>query len=182
MHITISGNLGSGKSTVAKVLSKKLGYEIYSTGSIQRSAAENMGITTLELNSRMMTDPALDHVIDDTVTRVSLERDNLIFDSRMAWHFARNAFRVFITVNPTVAAQRVLDDQRRGAVETYASVEEAEAALAKRSGLERERFLDIYKLDYYDMNNYDLVLDSTGSTPDAIADIIISEYQKKANT
>ena len=179
MHIAITGKLGSGKSTVAQVLSEKLGYETYSTGSVQRKAAADMGITTLELNERMMTDPSLDHIIDDTVTKISLERDNIIFDSRMAWHFARNAFRVYINVDTAEAARRVFA-AGRGDVETYATEEDAREALEKRAELERERFLDIYGVDYTDPANYDLVIDSTDKTPDITAGIIISEFMKAA--
>ena len=128
MHIAITGNLGSGKSTVASILADRLGYETYSTGSVQRHAASEMGITTLELNERMMTDPSFDHVIDDTVTKISLERDHIIFDSRMAWHFAKNAFRVFITVDIAEAAHRVFAAER-GDVESYADENDAKAAL-----------------------------------------------------
>lgn len=176
MHIAITGRLGSGKSTVAKLLSVRLGYEVYSTGAVQRSAAEDMGLTTLELNQRMMTDPTLDHIIDDTVEKLSLERDNLIFDSRMAWHFAHNAFRVFITVDTMEAALRVLSAER-GEVEKYKTAEEAEAALNSRGGLERERFLQIYGVDYLDPKNYDLVIDSTHMTPDEVANQIIEAYK-----
>ncbi len=177
MHIAITGNLGSGKSTVAGKLSEKLGFEIYSTGSVQRSAAEKMGITTLELNQRMMTDSAFDRVIDDTVTRISLEKDSIIFDSRMAWHFAHNAFRVFIKVDIDEAARRVKAADR-GNVESFATVEEAKASITKRGSLERERFLNIYGVDYSDKNNYDLVVDSTNLTPDEVADIVIDAYRK----
>ena len=34
--ISLAGDLGSGKSTVGKILSRKLGAEVYSTGTIQR--------------------------------------------------------------------------------------------------------------------------------------------------
>lgn len=176
MHITISGRLGSGKSTVAQILSKQLGYEIYSTGAVQRSAAEKLGITTLELNQRMMTDPGFDHIIDDTVAKLSLERENIIFDSRMAWHFAHNAFRVFISVDTMEAARRV-QMADRGEVEAYRTVEEAEAALRSRGDLERERFISIYGVDYLDRNNYDLVVDSTHATPEEVAKKIIDAYK-----
>ena len=48
--ITISGMLGSGKSTVAKILAQKLDYGYYSTGNAQREIAQKRGLTTLELN------------------------------------------------------------------------------------------------------------------------------------
>ena len=38
MHITITGKLGSGKSTVAKKLVELYGFEIFSTGAILRAA------------------------------------------------------------------------------------------------------------------------------------------------
>ena len=40
MHITITGRLGSGKSTVAKLLVEKHGYTYYSTGNIMRELAQ----------------------------------------------------------------------------------------------------------------------------------------------
>ncbi len=179
MHIAITGKLGSGKTTVSKILSSTLGYETYSTGSIQRKAASDMGITTLELNQRMMNDPSFDHVIDDTVAEVSRERDHIIFDSRMAWHFAHNAFRVFLTIETGEAARRVYLAER-GEVETYDNIEEAEAALEERCRLERERFMTIYGVDYTDPANYDLVIDTTKISSEEVAQIIICEFKKAA--
>ena len=55
MHITITGNLGSGKSTICNILKEKYQFEIYSTGKVQRKLAEDMGMTTLEFNQLMRT-------------------------------------------------------------------------------------------------------------------------------
>ena len=73
MHITITGNLGSGKSTVGKLLSEKYGFEIYSTGKVQRELAKQMNLSTLELNQLMMSDRKYDHMIDDETARISRE-------------------------------------------------------------------------------------------------------------
>ncbi|MCD8312248.1 MAG: cytidylate kinase family protein [Firmicutes bacterium] len=178
MHISITGNLGSGKSSITKILSETLGFEIYSTGKIQRKIASDMGITTLELNRRMMTDPSLDFVIDREVEKISKERDHIIFDSRMAWHFAKNVFRVFISVEPAEAGRRVFLAER-GDVECYGSPEEAAVLLEERGKLERERFLDIYKVDYADPSNYDFVVDSTNMTPEEVAAAIIEAFPEK---
>lgn len=174
MQIAFSGKLGSGKSTVCAILKEKYGYEIYSTGTIQRKIAEEMGITTLELNKRMSEDPALDHVIDDAVVKLSRERagDKLIYDSRMAWHFAENTFKVYMYVDPTVAAKRVFAADR-GNVEKYTSVDEAKEMLIARSLEENKRFKDIYSVDNFDYNNYDLIIDSTSATPEQIAEAIV---------
>lgn len=183
MQIAFSGKLGSGKSTVCDILNKQYGYSIYSTGTIQRKIAEDMGITTLELNVRMREDPALDHVIDDAVVELSRQRrgEKLIYDSRMAWHFAEYTFKVYMYVDPTVAARRVLNADR-GNVEKYSSLEEAREMLISRSIEENSRFKNIYGVDNFDYNNYDLIIDSTTATPELIAKVIAEtadEFESK---
>ena len=176
MHITITGKLGSGKSTVAKKLVEQFGFEIFSTGAILRAAAAERGMDVLELNkelsAKLDSDRSMDDLIDNTTIRVAAERkdDKLIFDSRMAWHFVPDSFKVFVTVAPCVAAERVMKDPRPG--EPAEDVDELCAELVERSKVEQARFQALYGVDYYDYNNYNLVVDSSNRTPDEIVAII----------
>lgn len=186
MLISITGKLGSGKSTICGIMKERYGYEIFSTGVINREYARRLGITTLELNKRLNDDPTLDREIDSLVTKISIERkdDQLIFDSRMAWHFAVNTFKIFLTIDPMEAARRVMLNQR-GEEERYTDVNDACEKLVERSTVERARFLDIYNQDYYDYSNFNLVVDTTRRAPDEIVDIIMAvfeEYQKSPET
>ena len=178
MLISITGKLGSGKSTICGILKEKYGFDIFSTGTINREFARKLGISTLELNERLKADPALDKEIDATVTRLSIEKkdEKLIFDSRMAWHFAKDTFKIFLTIDPMEAARRVMNNQR-GAEEHYETVEDACNGLLKRGSVERERFIHIYGVDYFDHNNFDLIVDTTSRTPDEIVHIIIENYE-----
>ena len=178
MLISITGKLGSGKSTVCNLLKDRYGFEIYSTGAFQREVARSMGITTLELNKRLREDPSLDYVIDDKVKQLSIEKaeEKLIFDSRMAWHFAVKSFKIFLTIDPCEAARRVMKNQR-GCEEFYADEQEACDKLIERSQVEQARFMQIYGVDYYDFNNYDLIVDTTARTPEEIIDIIVAAYE-----
>ena len=178
MLISITGRLGSGKSTVCNIMKERYGFEIFSTGTINREYARRLGITTLELNKRLNEDPSLDHEIDGTVTKLSEERkdDKLIFDSRMAWHFAKNTFKIFLTIEPMEAAKRVMNNQR-GEEERYTDVDDACAKLVERSRVERDRFVDIYGVDYYDYNNFNIVVDTTSRTPDEVVAIIMENYE-----
>ena len=101
MHITITGNLGSGKSTTCKILEAKYGFEIFSTGKVIRSIADEMGISVLEMNERMSKDPQYDHMIDDKTAAISRENPDkqLLFDSRLAWNFVEKSFKVFLSVD-----------------------------------------------------------------------------------
>lgn len=179
MHITITGNLGSGKSTICKILSEKYNFEIYSTGKVQRELARQMNMTTLELNQLMCSDHKYDNMIDDTTAKISRENKDkdIIFDSRLAWHFVEHSFKVFVSVSLEVAAERVMMDTR-GAEEKYTSLEEAKKLLAERAATEKLRYKEIYNLNYMDFSNYDLVIDSTFCTQDKIAEIILNEAKE----
>ena len=178
MHITITGRLGSGKTTVCRILSDKYGYEIYSTGKINRAIAAEKGITALEMNELMAKDLSFDHMIDDAVSRISREmRDRtLIFDSRMAWHFACDSFKVFMHIDPAIAAKRVMADDR-GAVEKYTDADDARRQLLARATAENTRYRRIYGTDNLDYRNFDLVADSATITPEALAALILSEFE-----
>lgn len=179
MHITVTGNLGSGKSTIARLLSEKYNFEAYSTGKVQRELAKQMNLTTLELNQLMMSDRKYDNMIDDETARISRDNKdkNIIFDSRLAWHFVESSFKVFVSVSLDVAAYRIMNDQR-GSVEKYSSIEEAKDLLAQRAKTEKIRYKDIYNLNYMDFSNYNLIIDATYCYPDIIADIVMEEAKE----
>ena len=179
MHITLTGNLGSGKSTIAKIMSDHYGYTIYSTGKIQRELAEERGLTVLEMNKLMQQDHSFDNIIDEKVTQLSRESEKELFiDSRLAWHFAEKAFKVVLSVSIDEAARRVYNDDKRGEVETYSSIEDAKKNLIERAHTEDVRYKDIYGLDYFNLKNYDLVLDSTFTKPEVLASVLLNEKKR----
>jgi len=63
--ITIGGTAGSGKSSVAKELAKRLGYKFYSAGDVRRKYALSKGISLAELNKQGEKDPFSDKMVDD---------------------------------------------------------------------------------------------------------------------
>jgi cytidylate kinase len=79
---------------------------------------------------------------------------------------------VYLKVDLKVAAQRVLADRAR-AGESYASLEEAMQALQKRRESELLRFQQLYGLDCRDMSHYDLVVDTSAVTPEAVCQTIL---------
>lgn len=185
MNISITGNLGSGKSSVAKILKEK-GYEIFSTGSVFRQLAMEKGVSVEEFNRQVNEaasrgDRSVDKMIDDTTTRIDAERDNVVFDSRLAWNFAPKSFKVFVITDIDESSRRVFHDSVRAGSESYQSQEECRRALINRQKLETVRYKEIYGIDYYDMSNYNLVIESTNALPKEIAQEILdrmAEYQK----
>ncbi len=177
MNITITGNLGSGKSSIGKVL-KEQGYEIVSTGNIFRQLAMEKGLSVEEFNKQVNEaaargDRSVDKLIDDTTTKIGKERDHIMFDSRLAWNFVPDSFKVFVITDIDEASRRVFHDSVRANSESYETQEACKKALIHRQEMETVRYQEIYHIDYYDMSNYNLVIESTNASPAEIAEEIL---------
>lgn len=176
--ITITGDLGSGKSTVAKELCKRLGYEYLSTGNIQREMAAQRGIDTLEMNYQAEKDKEIDRLIDDRLRQINHEHKSYVLDSRLAWHFVKNSFKVFLTAAPEVAAQRVMNDQQRRNEPQADDVATKSQKLLERRKAEDTRFKKLYGIDCADPANYDAVIDTSHNTVEEIANLILELYAR----
>ncbi len=180
MHfiISLSGMLGSGKSTVGKMLAKQLGYTFYSTGNAQRKIAQERGVTTLELNQLSMTDTSIDKQIDGVFKTLVQEDENFVVDSRLAFFFIPSSFKVKLNIETKIAAERIFNDKTRTNERAYSSVDEAEKDLIERRSLEVERFKKLYHVDIDNEANFDLIIDTTGKTPEQICEKILKYFQK----
>jgi len=172
--ISITGDLGSGKSTVSNLLCKRLDYEYVYTGKIQREIANRYNMTTLELNKYAETHPEIDDEIDSTFKSLN-ESDNLIVDSRLAWFFIPQSFKVFLKTDLTVSASRISGDNQRGN-EKYSSMEDATNKIIARKESENKRYMELYGADCADLCNFNLIVDTSFITPESVAEIIIAEY------
>jgi len=171
--VVINGDLGSGKSTVSVMLAQHLGVRRVSVGSIYRAMAADRGMTALQLNLHAELDDEIDHYIDRLQSEIAASGEQLVVDSRLAWHFFTDALKVHLVTDPTVAALRALE-RPADDVERYASVEEARSRLAIRSESERVRFIARYGADKTRLRNYDLVCDTTRAPPTEVVERIIS--------
>lgn len=169
MNISLTGTLGSGKSSLCELLKEK-GYSVISNGVIFREIAEEKGISVVELNKLSETDKSIDKMLDDRSIILGKERDNTIFDSRMAWHFVPKSFKIFLLTDLEESARRVITDSRIS--EKYESLEHARNELLKRQILERNRFNELYGVDYLNLANFDLVIETTHVSKKEVSDII----------
>jgi CMP/dCMP kinase len=169
--ISITGDLGSGKSTVARLLANHFQARLISTGSIQRNIARQMGLDTLELNKYAETHPEIDSKIDQIVIDLSSSDDKLVFDSRMAWHFVPKSFKVYIEVDPAIAASRLINDTTRTS-EQYSNLGQAIDYLTQRRISEHERFRRLYKVDDEDITKFDAVVNSSFVNPAEIVELL----------
>ena len=177
--IVMSGDIGSGKSSVATALKQLTGYDIIGTGTIQRAIATRRGLTTLELNKISQTDRSIDDEIDSYVIETGKTQDHLILDSRLAWHFIPSAFKVFLSVDPVVGAERVFNASRND--ENNPSLEVTLENNLKRQSIEDQRFNQLYNVHFRKYGNYDLIIDTSYTSPEAIAQKIKDCFDTLSN-
>ncbi len=172
LKISLTGDLGSGKSTVSDLIVKKTGATYYSTGRICRSIADRMGLDVVAMNRYMETHPEIDKEIDDGIAALSDVDERMIIDSRMAWHFVRDTFRVYLSVDLAESAHRIFRAKRD--TESFASEEETKNKISERKKSEKKRYTELYHADYTDLMNYSLVVDTTFASPIEVTDAILS--------
>jgi predicted cytidylate kinase len=179
MIITISGRPGSGKSTVAKLLARRLGLDHVSAGDFMREMAAERGISVLELSGIAEHDDAIDREIDDRSRRLGQERDGFVIDARLAWHFIPKAFKVFLDVRLDVAARRIYGD-RRGSEQENVDLEATRRNTEIRRASESKRYALYYGIDYLDSANYDMVVDTSELDAEGVVDLIAARLADDA--
>lgn len=174
-RIAIAGEIGSGKSVAGQLLTAQTGFPFFSTGQFQRRLAEELGMSTLELNHYSEDHPEVDHKIDAYTQELEEKEPAFIIDSRMAWHFLPGIFRCYLRVNTHIAAARIISDSQRNS-EAYADVESAHQDIVRRGQSEAKRFQDIYGVNCRALSNYDLVIDTSFGTPEDAVSVILGAF------
>lgn len=131
-----------------------------------------MGIDTLELNRRAEQEQWIDDFIDGQIRDLESSAGVAVIESRMAFHFLKSAWHIFLYCSEEIAAHRILTSKRD--TETYQSLTEAIDSVAKRRAIEIRRFLKLYQVDISDLTNYDFILDTSYSTLQATIDCVYS--------
>ena len=181
--ITIAGKLGSGKSSTAKKLAKMLNMKHFSSGDFLRQIAEKRNMSIKELMIAAETEPKIDHEIDDLL-KSKANDNNLIIDSRLAYHWIPDSFKVYLEIDPEIAAQRMFYDletnESRMKSEHAKNIAEMKSEMIERHESDKKRYHNLYNIDHTDHKNFDLVID-TGlpeNDLDTVVKKIISAYMQ----
>lgn len=173
MIITISGDAGSGKSTVAELVARKLKVRHYSVGDFMRQIAKKRKMTLLQVSKLAEKDTTIDEELDDMQTELGKTEDHFVLDSRLGWHFIPKSFKVFLKVDINEAARRIFNDSKRKGEEENRTLEVTEENIRERKASELERYKKYYKINPYEEKNYNLVIDTTKASPEDTAERIV---------
>ncbi|HHQ45084.1 MAG TPA: cytidylate kinase [Candidatus Altiarchaeales archaeon] len=168
MIVVVGGKIASGKSTLAKRLSQKLGFSHVSAGSVMRKMASERGMTLVEFSEYAEEHPEVDKEIDERQKAEAV--GDCIVDGRLSAYFVDADLKILLTAPIDVRAKRVFE--RDGNFESF---EDAKRALEARENSEKKRYRDFYGIDLDDTSVYDVVIDTEMCGKDEMVEVSLRE-------
>lgn len=178
--ITIGGNLGAGKTTLAGKLASALGYEELYVGGIFRTMAAEHGLSLEDFYSKLKSDPKLERSVDEQQAKLMQEKDNLVVQGRVAWFFAKESpfaiFNIFLAVDPLIGAARIA--KREG--KSKEPIADLVAVNTGRERTEQERYRTLYGVEnFLELGHYDFALDTSKLTEQEVLDKILLKIKDR---
>ena len=174
--ISISGPAGSGKTTLARLLSQRLDLPLISTGQIFRKMAAERGMDVLQFNLLAEGEESIDRELDARVVEEARSLGQCIVESRLACLMLRKAgltpFCVYVDAPEEIRAARIAG---RDGVDKSSSL----TMMRERAGSESRRYSSIYGMDPGDRSAYDLLLDSAERPPEELPSMLLDEMGKR---
>ena len=179
MKITISGVVGSGKSTVAKAISNKLDLDYFYVGQIMRDMAIERGVSLDGLTIIAKKDKSVDYELDERQREFNSNNGSFVMDSRLGFHFIPDSFKIYLKVDINEAAKRIYNASRDN--QKYSSEEECLEKSKQRIESEKIRYKQCYDIDFGKEDVFDLVIDTTSISIEEVIRIILESIPNKSH-
>jgi len=177
MILTLSGTIGSGKTTIANEISRQNFVHI-SAGGIMRSMAKERNLSLLEFSAYAEKNFEIDKKIDSKqkflVEEEIKNNHNCVVEGRISWFIMKSDFKIFLDADIEVRARRVAQREK-------CSYKDALKGIKERELSEYKRFKEIYNIDINDLRNYDLCINTSKWDIEGMKKIIFTALQNLKN-
>lgn len=186
MYITISGDPGSGKTTLGKSLAQIFNCPFISVGNTRRGLASQKGLTLAEYNRLGEDDSSTDIEVDNKIRQEALAHNVAIIEGRVQFKNIPESYKIFLKTDTKKAAQRIwkdIIDKKRESESEFKSEEEIIKSLIERKKSDMFRYQKYYNgLDFTAESNYDYVLDATNITNEEALRLVLEQLTKNGYT
>jgi cytidylate kinase len=180
--IIISGMPSCGKSTVAAIVAKELGFKMVNGGDVLKEIAKENGYTVsgedwwdteqgMKFLKQRAGDPKFDKEVDRRMIE-KLDRGDIVTTSYvMPWVY-KDGFKVWLSATQKSRAQRM-------ATRDHTTMEESIKAIKARD----KRNIDLYYKQYgirfgEDLKPFDIIIDTEAKAPEESASIILKKFNE----
>ncbi|MEM1525492.1 MAG: AAA family ATPase [Ignisphaera sp.] len=169
--IAIGGPAGSGKTTIAKLLAKKLRLRHLSVGYFFRKLAQEKGLTIEELSEIAQQDPSIDRYLDSMALEEA-KKGGIVIDGHAAPWLLKDVahLRVAVIASPEVRYRRLAERDKK-------NIEEIIKETKTREEIERNRYRRYYGIDIEDYTDFDLVINTERFKPEEVVEIIVKALE-----
>ena len=166
--IAISGLHGTGKSTFARRLAKKLALKYHSTGVAFRKLAKERGLTLEEFTAYAEKNSEIDKALDERTIKEA-KNGNVIIESQLAGWLTKELadLKILLTAPFEVRIFRMMERDHRSREETIQET-------TKREKSEVKRYEELYGININDYSVYDLIINTNKWSIDEILDMLVS--------
>ena len=165
MRIAISGKSGCGNSTVSRLVADRLGLRLINY-TFKNLAAE-YGVGFAELHARAARDFSIDRTLDRRQLAAAAGGACVLASRLAIWLLADAELKVYLTAPPEVRARRIARREQTA----FAA---AEVDTGRRDANDRQRYLELYRIDIDDAEPADLVIDTSACDQFAAAAAIVA--------
>lgn len=171
MIITLSGQPGSGKTTVARELVEKCNFTIISAGEQFRKLAAERGMSLEEFGKLAESDKSIDLAIDQRQKELATKYPNVIVEGRLAGWTIDADLKIWLKTPLRVRAERIA---KREDIPVHRAYDETET----RQKCEIARYKNFYDIDLNDLSCYDLIIDTSKWDAKGVANIILKALEE----
>ena len=170
-NIAISGDIGTGKSTLARLLSEKLNWKYVSAGNYFRDWYKSQGMDVSKVYGIPEEE---DRKMEADFKKDMAEKESIVFESRLAGWLAQDykqTLKVLCTVDEDEAYKRVAKRDKVSEIE-------AKALSIKRAKDLVDKFNNLYGVsDFLDEKYFDLVIDTTSLNPEQVLEKVLEKLK-----
>ncbi|MEM0369221.1 MAG: AAA family ATPase [Pyrobaculum sp.] len=153
--IAVSGQPGSGKTTIAREIAKALDIPMVSSGAIFRELAAKSGMDLIEFHKYAETNPEIDKAVDTLAIERAKKGDVVLEGHLTAWVVRPYAdLCIYLKAAKEIRARRI-------SIRDNKTYEDALREVEEREVLNRKRYQAIYGIDIRELSIFDLVLDTS---------------------